>query len=204
MSREKAEQVLAAQGGKVTSSVSKKTSFIVVGADRGTKLAKGREARGVPILDDAGLQRLLAEGPPAVGGADGDPGSARPAPRSMRCGRTRRSARFGECALQVFPPPCPRVLDLHPLPPEGRSRRGAARAGRGRAEASIERRRTRPERLLRRRDRTGAEDLPPLPQEIDIDMDIDQFRSVLRQVLAEELGVTRSEMVGAGRAAKWS
>ncbi len=70
MSREKAEEALAAQGGKVTSSVSKKTSFIVVGADPGTKLAKA-EKLGVPILDDAGLQRLLAEGPPAVGGADG-------------------------------------------------------------------------------------------------------------------------------------
>jgi len=29
----------------------------------------------------------------------------------------------------------------------------------------------------------------PLPQEIDIDMDIEQFRSVLREVLADELGV---------------
>ncbi|MBW2527219.1 MAG: hypothetical protein JRI23_23765 [Deltaproteobacteria bacterium] len=34
----------------------------------------------------------------------------------------------------------------------------------------------------------------PLPQEIDIDMDIDQFRDVLRQVLAEELGVGEVEL----------
>lgn len=36
----------------------------------------------------------------------------------------------------------------------------------------------------------------PLPREIDIDMDIDEFRRVLREVLSEELGVGRAEMGG--------
>jgi DNA ligase (NAD+) len=65
MSREKAEASLTAKGGKVTSSVSKKTSFVVVGAEPGTKLAKA-EKLGVPILDEAGFTKLLAEGPTAL------------------------------------------------------------------------------------------------------------------------------------------
>jgi hypothetical protein len=37
---------------------------------------------------------------------------------------------------------------------------------------------------------------PSLPKEIDIDMDIDEFRRVLREVLSEELGISRVEMGG--------
>jgi DNA ligase (NAD+) len=62
--REEAEAELAARGGKVTSSVSKKTSYVVVGESPGSKLAKA-EQLGVPILDEDGLRRLLADGPPA-------------------------------------------------------------------------------------------------------------------------------------------
>jgi DNA ligase (NAD+) len=61
--REGAEAELAARGAKVTSSVSKKTSYVVVGENPGTKLTRA-ESLGVPILDEAGFVRLLEHGPP--------------------------------------------------------------------------------------------------------------------------------------------
>jgi DNA ligase (NAD+) len=70
MSREKAEAALEAQGGKITSSVSKKTSYVIVGADPGTKLAKAEKV-GAPILDEAGFLALLERGPGGAETADG-------------------------------------------------------------------------------------------------------------------------------------
>jgi DNA ligase (NAD+) len=61
--REEAETAIATRGGKVTSSVSKKTAFVVVGESPGSKLAKA-ESLGVPILDEAGFVQLLEHGPP--------------------------------------------------------------------------------------------------------------------------------------------
>ena len=49
----------------MTGSVSKKTSFVIVGDNPGSKFDKA-QALGVPILDDAGLVILLAEGPDAA------------------------------------------------------------------------------------------------------------------------------------------
>ena len=63
--REEAEAEIRARGGKVTGSVSKKTSFVVVGESPGSKLSKA-EQLGVRILDDAAFERLLTEGPEAV------------------------------------------------------------------------------------------------------------------------------------------
>ena len=63
LTREGAEEAIEARGGKVTSSVSKKTSFVVVGENPGTKLAKA-ETLGVPILGEAAFVQLLEDGPP--------------------------------------------------------------------------------------------------------------------------------------------
>jgi DNA ligase (NAD+) len=61
--REGAEAEIEARGGKVTSSVSKKTSYVVVGENPGSKLAKA-EQLGVPLLDEAAFRKLLEEGEP--------------------------------------------------------------------------------------------------------------------------------------------
>jgi DNA ligase (NAD+) len=58
LSRDEAKALISARGGKVTSSVSAKTDYVVAGADPGSKLAKAREL-GVTILDEAGFRELL-------------------------------------------------------------------------------------------------------------------------------------------------
>ena len=62
-SREQAQAAIEQRGGKVTSSVSKKTGFVVAGENPGSKLAKA-ESLGVTVLDEAGFGRLLEHGPP--------------------------------------------------------------------------------------------------------------------------------------------
>jgi DNA ligase (NAD+) len=58
MGRDEAKDQLEALGAKVSGSVSKKTSYVVAGAEAGSKLDKA-QALGVPVLDDAGLAMLL-------------------------------------------------------------------------------------------------------------------------------------------------
>jgi DNA ligase (NAD+) len=58
LTREEATERIVAAGGKVTGSVSKKTSYVVAGESAGSKLAKA-ETLGVPVLDEAGLLELL-------------------------------------------------------------------------------------------------------------------------------------------------
>ena len=58
LQRDAAEDALRALGAKVSGSVSKKTSYLVVGADAGSKLAKA-QSLGVAVLDEAALDRIL-------------------------------------------------------------------------------------------------------------------------------------------------
>jgi DNA ligase (NAD+) len=58
-SREEAEALVASHGGKAGSSVSKKTSYVIVGEDPGSKLDKARSLK-VPILDEEGFNKLVS------------------------------------------------------------------------------------------------------------------------------------------------
>jgi hypothetical protein len=100
--------------------------------------------------------------------------------------------RVGECALNVYPPPVserstcsryrPRGAAAPPPPPRaaGEPRRGGGAPREARSAAPS------PQLPLK----------APLPKEIDIDMDIGDFRRVLREVLSEELGLGEAELGG--------
>ncbi|MBK6873223.1 MAG: NAD-dependent DNA ligase LigA [Kineosporiaceae bacterium] len=62
--RDGAKEAILTRGGKASGSVSKKTSFVVVGASPGSK-ADTATKLGVPVLDEAGFVRLLEHGPDA-------------------------------------------------------------------------------------------------------------------------------------------
>jgi DNA ligase (NAD+) len=64
-SRDSATAAVQALGGKVSSSVSKKTGFVVFGDSPGSKYDKAVKL-GVPLLDDAGFAVLLEKGPDAA------------------------------------------------------------------------------------------------------------------------------------------
>lgn len=69
-SRDAAKEAIVARGGKAAGSVSKKTDFVVVGENAGSKEAKAREL-GLRILDEEQFVALLAGGPAALDGPDG-------------------------------------------------------------------------------------------------------------------------------------
>jgi DNA ligase (NAD+) len=62
-SRDEAKEAILTRGGKASGSVSKKTDYVVVGDNAGSKADKAEEL-GVPVLDEAGFRRLLADGAP--------------------------------------------------------------------------------------------------------------------------------------------
>ena len=74
-SRDSAKEAIIARGGKASGSVSKKTDFVVVGENAGSKETRAREL-GRPILDEAGFEALLAGGPEAVADLVDDGGAA--------------------------------------------------------------------------------------------------------------------------------
>ncbi|GAA5159167.1 NAD-dependent DNA ligase LigA [Pseudonocardia eucalypti] len=64
-SRDEAKEAITSRGGRAAGSVSKKTSFVVVGDNPGSKHDKAVEL-GVPVLDDSGFTVLLERGPDAA------------------------------------------------------------------------------------------------------------------------------------------
>jgi len=64
-SRDSAKEAILTRGGKAAGSVSKKTDYVVVGENAGSKAEKA-EQLGVPILDEAGFGQLLEGGPSAL------------------------------------------------------------------------------------------------------------------------------------------
>ncbi|MBR4067879.1 MAG: NAD-dependent DNA ligase LigA [Clostridia bacterium] len=60
LSREEAEKLIAAHGGKAAGSVSKKTSFVLAGEKAGSKLEKANSL-GIPVMDEAAFMALLAQ-----------------------------------------------------------------------------------------------------------------------------------------------
>ena len=62
LSRQEAEVLIVQNGGKASGSVSKKTSYVVAGEAAGSKLTKA-QTLGIPILDEAGLYRLIGQQP---------------------------------------------------------------------------------------------------------------------------------------------
>jgi DNA ligase (NAD+) len=64
--RDGVSEVITSHGGKTSSSVSKKTDFVVAGEAAGSKLAKAEEL-GVRVLNESEFKTLLAKGPAALG-----------------------------------------------------------------------------------------------------------------------------------------
>ena len=60
MTRNEAKQLIEANGGRVTGSVSKKTDYLLAGADAGSKLTKAQKL-GTEIIDEDEFRRLIEE-----------------------------------------------------------------------------------------------------------------------------------------------
>ena len=63
MSREEAESLIKSFGAKASGTVSRKTAYLIAGANAGSKLQKAQQL-GVPVLDEEAFTRFLAGGAP--------------------------------------------------------------------------------------------------------------------------------------------
>ncbi len=79
LTRDQARALIEARGGRVTSSVSKKTDYVVAGDDAGSKLDKAQQL-GLTIVDEDGLVKLLEDAPHAVEAADAEAEDSQPSP----------------------------------------------------------------------------------------------------------------------------
>ena len=75
LTREAAKERIEAAGGRVSGTVSKKTSYVVAGEEAGSKLEKANSL-GVKVLDEAALLELIATGPVAAEAGDAGPVAA--------------------------------------------------------------------------------------------------------------------------------
>ncbi len=60
LSREAAKEIIQNYGGKVSESVSKKTNYLLLGENPGSKLDRARELN-IPIIDEDGFRKLIGE-----------------------------------------------------------------------------------------------------------------------------------------------
>src|SRR5439155_15610977 len=76
MTREQAAGLIAAHGGKVTGSVTKKTSYLLIGDDLGgAKFTRATEL-GIPMVDEAGLLAMIGAEARAIEPSEGEPQAA--------------------------------------------------------------------------------------------------------------------------------
>ena len=60
LSREEAEKLIAQNGGKAGSSVSKKTAFVLAGEKAGSKLSKA-QSLGIPVIDESAFLAMISD-----------------------------------------------------------------------------------------------------------------------------------------------
>jgi DNA ligase (NAD+) len=96
MEREEARKLIEENGGKVSGSVSKKTSWVLAGEAAGSKLTKANEL-GIPVHDEAWLLAQIAA-------ADSDAGNEKPAalPASDNSGISGNKAGDANGQLSLF------------------------------------------------------------------------------------------------------
>ena len=58
--REEAKELIERRGGKVSGSVSKKTSYVLAGEEAGSKLDKAQKL-GIPVIDEEEFNKMLAQ-----------------------------------------------------------------------------------------------------------------------------------------------
>ncbi len=96
-SRDQAIAAVQERGGKVTGSVSKKTGFVVVGADPGSKYDKAVAVKA-PVLDDDGFAVLLEQGPEAARAVATIGDGSEPAPPAEQAAEAQQGAGADQAA----------------------------------------------------------------------------------------------------------